>query len=155
MIFSGRLFYDGIPLHAGVIVVVHVQFPPVLQRPAVAEPVGKKAVRRAPFPVERVGVHAQQQRVGIARALVTDPDIVFADEPTGNLDEDTATGILNLLMRINSESGTAIIMVTHNREICRKWPGRIFEIKEETCTEITTGPEIRQEKEEEKSDEAE
>ena len=74
---------------------------------------------------------------------------------TGNLDKDTATGILNLLMRINSESGTAIIMVTHNREICRKWPERIFEIKEETCTEITTGPEIRQEKEEEKSDEAE
>ena len=97
----------------------------------------------------------EQQRVAIARALLNDPELIVADEPTGNLDEDTATGILNLLMRINSESGTAIIMVTHNREICRKWPGRIFEIKEETCTEITTGPEIRQGKEEEKSDEAE
>ncbi len=97
----------------------------------------------------------EQQRVAIARALLNDPELIVADEPTGNLDEDTATGILNLLMKINAESGTAIIMVTHNREICRKWPGRIFEIKEETCTEITTGPEIRQEKEEEKSDEAE
>ena len=105
------------------------------------------------FPSQLSG--GEQQRVAIARALLNDPELIVADEPTGNLDEDTATGILNLLMKINAESGTAIIMVTHNREICRKWPGRIFEIKEETCTEITPEPENRQEKEEEKSDEAE
>lgn len=83
----------------------------------------------------------EQQRVAIARALLNDPELIVADEPTGNLDEDTATDILNLLMKINSESGTAIIMVTHNREICRRYPGRIFEIKDEACTEITPAKE--------------
>ena len=91
------------------------------------------------YPFELSG--GEQQRVAIARALLNDPELIVADEPTGNLDEDTATDILNLLMKINSESGTAIIMVTHNREICRRYPGRIFEIKDEACTEITPAKE--------------
>jgi putative ABC transport system ATP-binding protein len=58
----------------------------------------------------------EQQRVAIARALVNDPLIVLADEPTGNLDEDTGRGVLNLLDRLTRQAGKNMIMVTHNRE---------------------------------------
>ena len=79
----------------------------------------------------------EQQRIAIARALLNDPEVIVADEPTGNLDEETAEGILKLLSHINREQGTAIVMVTHNRSICERYPGRIFEIKEEICQERT------------------
>ena len=57
------------------------------------------------------------------------------DEPTGNLDNETADGILRLLTKINIEKGTAIVMVTHNRHIFEKYPGRVFVCKEERCIE--------------------
>lgn len=79
----------------------------------------------------------EQQRIAIARALLNDPEVIVADEPTGNLDEETAEGILKLLSHINREQGTAIVMVTHNRSICERYPGRIFEIKDEICQERT------------------
>ena len=79
----------------------------------------------------------EQQRIAIARALLNDPEVIVADEPTGNLDEETAEGILKLLSHINREQGTAIVMVTHNRSICERCPGRIFEIKDEICQERT------------------
>ena len=79
----------------------------------------------------------EQQRIAIARALLNDPEVIVADEPTGNLDEETAEGILKLLSHINKEQGTAIVMVTHNRSICERYPGRIFEIKDEICQERT------------------
>jgi len=78
----------------------------------------------------------EQQRVAIARAILNDPEVIIADEPTGNLDSETATGILDLLMKINREQGTAIVMVTHNRNIIQRYPGRVFETKDETCKEI-------------------
>lgn len=56
----------------------------------------------------------QEQRVGIARAIVANPTIVVADEPTGDLDEDTAIQILDLLKRLNSELGMTLLMVTHD-----------------------------------------
>ena len=78
----------------------------------------------------------EQQRVAIARAILNSPEVIIADEPTGNLDAETADGILQLLMKINKEQGTAIVMITHNRSIIDKYPGRIFETKNETCKEI-------------------
>lgn len=78
----------------------------------------------------------EQQRVAIARAILNDPRVIIADEPTGNLDGETAEGILSLLSAINKEKGTAIVMVTHNRSIIERYPGRVFETKDETCSQI-------------------
>lgn len=77
----------------------------------------------------------EQQRIAIARSLLNDPQVIIADEPTGNLDNETADGIMKLLTGINREKGTAIVMVTHNRQIFEKYPGRVMVCREETCTE--------------------
>ena len=77
----------------------------------------------------------EQQRIAIARSLLNRPKLILADEPTGNLDNETADGILKLLTGINKEDGTAIIMVTHNRNIFEKYHGRIFVCKDENCEE--------------------
>lgn len=61
----------------------------------------------------------QRQRVTIARAIATSPKVIWADEPTGNLDSDTATEIMDLLVKINSELETTIVMVTHSIEIAQ------------------------------------
>ena len=81
----------------------------------------------------------EQQRIAIARALLNDPQVIVADEPTGNLDAETADGIMQLLTSINRDKGTAVIMVTHNRQIFEKYPGRIFECKDEGCNEEDEG----------------
>jgi len=77
----------------------------------------------------------EQQRIAIARALLNNPKVILADEPTGNLDSETADGILKLLRSINEDNGTAVVMVTHNRSICEEYPGRLFVCKDECCTE--------------------
>lgn len=77
----------------------------------------------------------EQQRIAIARALLNKPKVIVADEPTGNLDSETADGIMSLLSSINKE-GTAIVMVTHNKEIFENYPGRVMVCSNETCTEI-------------------
>lgn len=77
----------------------------------------------------------EQQRIAIARSLLNDPEVIIADEPTGNLDNETADGIMRLLTGINKEKGTAIVMVTHNRQIFEKYPGRVMVCKDETCHE--------------------
>ena len=77
----------------------------------------------------------EQQRIAIARSLLNSPEVIIADEPTGNLDPETADGIMKLLTRINQENGTAIIMVTHNRNLFQEYPGRVMVCKDEKCTE--------------------
>ncbi len=70
----------------------------------------------------------EQQRVAIARALVNEPEILLADEPTGNLDDTNAWEIMKLLEEIN-ERGTTVVVVTHNAEIVRKMSKRVIYIK--------------------------
>lgn len=71
----------------------------------------------------------QQQRVAIARALIGNPEILFADEPTGNLDNRTGAEIMSLLQRINTERGQTIIMVTHSPEAAKN-SNRIITVRD-------------------------
>lgn len=83
--------------------------------------------RRKHTPRELSG--GQQQRVAIARALINDPDIIFADEPTGNLDSKSGTEIMELLREINRENNKTIIMVTHSSESAG-YSNRIINVKD-------------------------
>jgi cell division transport system ATP-binding protein len=67
----------------------------------------------------------EQQRISIARALLNDPELILADEPTGNLDHETTEGIMNLLIEI-SKSGRAVLIATHNLTMLEKFPSRII-----------------------------
>lgn len=67
----------------------------------------------------------EQQRVVIARAMINEPQILIADEPTGNLDPDVSAGILKLFEEINN-SGTAVLMATHNHKFIEKYPHRVL-----------------------------
>ncbi len=71
----------------------------------------------------------EQQRVSLARALVNKPDILLADEPTGNLDPDNAWEIMKLLDKVN-EQGTTVIVVTHNMEIVEQMKKRVITLKQ-------------------------
>jgi len=76
------------------------------------------------YPYELSG--GEQQRLVIARAIVNNPKLIIADEPTGNLDPEVAENILKLLIDINKQ-GTSIIMTTHNYELMKKYPFRTYE----------------------------
>jgi putative ABC transport system ATP-binding protein len=76
----------------------------------------------------------QQQRVGIARAFVSKPDVVFADEPTGNLDSRTTTEVIELMVKMAKENNLTLIIVTHDREIA-EYSDRIIELKDGNVTE--------------------
>ncbi|PWM11141.1 MAG: phosphonate ABC transporter ATP-binding protein [Flavobacteriales bacterium] len=78
----------------------------------------------------------EQQRVAIARALLNSPEIIIADEPTGNLDPNTSAEILRLLLDINRENGTAVIMATHDYAMILKFPSRTVKIEGGTLHEV-------------------
>jgi len=71
----------------------------------------------------------EQQRVGVARALVNDPEIILADEPTGNLDPETSKGIMNLLFEI-SKAGRSVVMATHNYSLFKEYPARTLKCED-------------------------
>ena len=77
----------------------------------------------------------EQQRVVIGRALLNDPDIILADEPTGNLDPETSEGIINLLMEI-SKSGRAVMVATHNYTILKKFTARTLKCEDGRLNEV-------------------
>ena len=77
------------------------------------------------YPVQLSG--GEQQRIAIARSFINRPKILFADEPTGNLDADTSASIVDLLFELNRESGTTLVLVTHDLDLARK-TDRIFRI---------------------------
>jgi putative ABC transport system ATP-binding protein len=105
-------------------VLVPLELLPVSRRPAPPE-----AERRARDWLERVGLGdrldhhppqlsgGEQQRVGIARAFANDPRVLFADEPTGNLDRETGGEVVELLLSLNRERGTTLVVVTHDPEL--------------------------------------
>ena len=80
----------------------------------------------------------EQQRVSIARALLNHPELILADEPTGNLDPETSNDIMDLLLSVSKENNCAVLMATHDYEIIRRYParkvrcedGRLFEVAE-------------------------
>lgn len=89
------------------------------------------AGREGTYPDKLSG--GEQQRVAIARALATGPDLILADEPTGNLDEETGQQVLELLLELTRDTGKTLIMATHNPDIvpladrvCRIHEGRLF-----------------------------
>jgi cell division transport system ATP-binding protein len=83
----------------------------------------------------------EQQRVVIGRALLNDPDIILADEPTGNLDPETSEGIIRLLMDI-SKTGRAVVVATHNYTILKKFPAKTFKCDDGKLMEVRDDEEM-------------
>lgn len=90
--------------------------------------------KKASMPHELSG--GEQQRIAIARAILNNPKIIIADEPTGNLDPETADNIISLLKNI-SMTGTAVIMTTHNILMLDKFPGIVYKCKDGGISDIT------------------
>ncbi len=81
----------------------------------------------------------EQQRVGIARALLNHPQILLADEPTGNLDPEMSVEILKLFKDINEKSKTAVLMATHNFELIERFPSRTLYCDKGLITDLSDG----------------
>jgi len=84
----------------------------------------------------------EQQRMAIARALLNHPKVIIADEPTGNLDPETATSIIQLLKDITA-SGTAVVMSTHNIPMLDKFPGIVYQCKDGKVEETTENYQLK------------
>ena len=86
------------------------------------------------YPHELSG--GEQQRIAIARSILNNPKVIIADEPTGNLDIETARQIIQLLRRI-TESGTAVVMTTHNTSLLQEYPGIVYRCINQRLEDIT------------------
>ena len=93
------------------------------------------------YPVQLSG--GEQQRVAIARAFMNQPKILFADEPTGNLDADTAADIIKLIFDLNATRGTTLVLVTHDRELTRQ-ASRTIRLRGGKLAAESNGSEISQ-----------
>ena len=78
----------------------------------------------------------EQQRVTIARALLNKPELILADEPTGNLDPETSEEIMRVLMAIAQEQKTAVLMATHDMSLVEKFPHRVMRVENNTVKEV-------------------
>lgn len=87
----------------------------------------------------------QQQRVGVARALVSDPDIIFADEPTGNLDSHTSEEVMRLMRRVVQSQGKTLVMVTHDDHLA-EYADRVFHIIDGKIVKIDVNTSEKNEK---------
>ena len=88
--------------------------------------------RREHYPTQLSG--GEQQRVALARAFVNRPRLLFADEPTGNLDAETSDRVVELLLNLNAQSGTALVLVTHNLELAAR-TGRTIRLRDGVMVE--------------------
>lgn len=80
----------------------------------------------------------EQQRVSIARALLNKPELILADEPTGNLDPETSEEIMRLLLAVAKEEGSAVLMATHDMTMVEKFPGRVVRVENGRIKELNT-----------------
>lgn len=99
---------------------------------------GKKAEARARELLDKVGLTArlqhlptelsggEQQRVAIARALINNPGIIYADEPTGNLDASTGSGVIDMLMQVVDEAKKTLVVVTHDQTLAKRGDRRLI-----------------------------
>jgi len=94
-------------------------------------------------PLELSG--GQQQRVAIARALTNKPDVILADEPTGNLDTKTGTEIIDLLQELNKENNVTVICATHDSKMLAR-SDRVCWIRDGSLEKVSTGAEFQLEK---------
>lgn len=90
--------------------------------------------RMAEMPYELSG--GEQQRLGIARALLNDPALIIADEPTGNLDPETSSAVFELLTNLAKEKGTAVLLATHDFKMIENHPSRIMICKDGSISEM-------------------
>jgi cell division transport system ATP-binding protein len=88
------------------------------------------------MPYEMSG--GEQQRVDIARAILNNPKLILADEPTGNLDPETTVKIMNLLIEISKEYNAAVLMATHDYTIIERFPSRILKVENSKVFDIDT-----------------
>lgn len=80
----------------------------------------------------------EQQRISIARALLNNPQLILADEPTGNLDPETSEEIMHLLIAVAKEAKSAVLMATHDMTIVEKFPGRVVKVEDGQLKEVNS-----------------